>query len=251
MKRYTKLLQSLSILLLLMLTPSKMMAQDIEVLPYNDTTLTTHPSFPGGVAELFKFLSSTIKYPVIAEKNGIHGRVVVGFVVDIDGTLTDIKVKKYVDPALDKEAVRVIKAMPKWIPGTKNGKPVRVEYMLPVTFRLDDTKSGFPVFVGFERGSSTIPKSRFATIKEVANHMNKHPQDTIVVIGNARMKDSVKKRQELSEARTKEVIRTLVEDYHIDENRIINGLTMKGLHKEWDADMVYINLKGKFTPTKQ
>ena len=94
------------------------------------------PSFPGGDAELMKFLNSHIKYPAVAEENGIQGRVVATFVVERDGSITDVKVIKSVDPPLDKEAIRVLKSMPKWIPGKQNGSAVRVKYTVPVTFRL-------------------------------------------------------------------------------------------------------------------
>ena len=94
------------------------------------------PSFPGGQAALFEFLSKNIRYPVVAEENGIQGRVIVTFVVERDGSITDVRVVKSVDPSLDKEAVRVTKSMPHWNPGMQNGGPVRVKFTLPVTFRL-------------------------------------------------------------------------------------------------------------------
>ena len=94
------------------------------------------PSFPGGDAELMKYLNSHIKYPVVAEENGIQGRVIATFVVERDGSISDVKVVKSVDPSLDKEAIRVLKSMPKWIPGKQNGSAVRVKYTVPVTFRL-------------------------------------------------------------------------------------------------------------------
>ena len=94
------------------------------------------PSFPGGQAALFEFLSKNIRYPVVAEENGIQGRVTVQFVVEKDGSVTDVRIMKSVDPSLDKEAERVVKSMPKWIPGKQNGSPVRVNYYVPVVFRL-------------------------------------------------------------------------------------------------------------------
>ena len=94
------------------------------------------PSFSGGPSALMQFLSSNIKYPVVAEENGVQGRVVCTFVVERDGSITDVRVIKSVDPSLDKEAVRVVKSMPKWIPGKQNGSAVRVKYTVPVTFRL-------------------------------------------------------------------------------------------------------------------
>ena len=94
------------------------------------------PSFPGGDAELMKFLHDHMKYPAVAEENGIQGRVICTFVVERDGSITEVKVIKSVDPSLDKEAIRVLKSMPKWIPGKQNGSAVRVKYTVPVNFRL-------------------------------------------------------------------------------------------------------------------
>lgn len=94
------------------------------------------PSFPGGNEALMKFLSENVKYPVVAQENGVQGRVVVSFVVERDGSITDVKVVRSVDPSLDKEAARVVKSMPRWIPGKQNGATVRVKYNVPVSFRL-------------------------------------------------------------------------------------------------------------------
>ena len=94
------------------------------------------PSFPGGDAALFKYLSDNVKYPVIAQENGVQGRVICQFVVNRDGSIVDVEVVRSVDPSLDKEAIRVFKSMPKWSPGQQRGKPVRVKYTLPVNFRL-------------------------------------------------------------------------------------------------------------------
>lgn len=94
------------------------------------------PSFPGGPAALMEWLSNNVKYPVVAQENGVQGRVVVSFVVERDGSITDVKVVRGVDPSLDKEASRVVKAMPRWIPGKQNGSAVRVKYNVPVAFRL-------------------------------------------------------------------------------------------------------------------
>ena len=94
------------------------------------------PSFPGGPAALMKFLHDNIKYPVVAQENGVQGRVVVAFVVERDGSITDVHIARGVDPSLDKEAVRVLKSMPKWTPGKQNGSAVRVKFNVPVAFRL-------------------------------------------------------------------------------------------------------------------
>ena len=95
-----------------------------------------NPAFPGGDAELMKWLQKNLKYPASAQENGIQGRVLVQFVVNKDGSIVDPKVLRSVDPALDKEAMRVVTAMPKWTPGKQRGKTVRVKFTLPVTFRL-------------------------------------------------------------------------------------------------------------------
>ena len=94
------------------------------------------PSFPGGPSALMKYLSENVKYPVVAQENGVQGRVVVSFVVEKDGHITDVKVVRSVDPTLDKEAARVVKSMPSWIPGKQNGSAVRVKYNVPVSFKL-------------------------------------------------------------------------------------------------------------------
>lgn len=94
------------------------------------------PEFPGGMAECLKFLAKNIKYPTIAQENGVQGRVIVQFVVNQDGSIVDPVVVRSVDPYLDKEALRVIQMMPKWKPGKQRGKAVRVKYTVPVTFKL-------------------------------------------------------------------------------------------------------------------
>ena len=94
------------------------------------------PEFPGGMAECLKYLGKNIKYPTIAQENGVQGRVIVQFVVNQDGSIVDPVVVRSVDPYLDKEALRVIMTMPKWKPGMQRGKAVRVKYTVPVTFKL-------------------------------------------------------------------------------------------------------------------
>ena len=95
------------------------------------------PEFPGGQQALFKYLSENVKYPVIAQENGIQGRVICQFVVNKDGSIVDVEVvRSGGDASLDKEAIRVIKSMPKWKPGKQRGKAVRVKYTVPVNFKL-------------------------------------------------------------------------------------------------------------------
>ncbi len=94
------------------------------------------PSFPGGTSALMSYLNSNVKYPVVAQENGVQGRVVISFVVEKDGSITDVQVVKSVDPSLDREASRVVRSMPRWNPGKQNGQAVRVKYDVPVSFRL-------------------------------------------------------------------------------------------------------------------
>ncbi len=95
------------------------------------------PQFPGGTRALNRFIAKTVKYPPLAQEHGVTGRVIVGFVIGKDGSVSDVKVLRPVDPSLDKEAIRVIKAMPKWKPGKQRGKPVRVSYTVPINFQLN------------------------------------------------------------------------------------------------------------------
>jgi protein TonB len=94
------------------------------------------PEFPGGQTALLNFISKSLKYPVVAQENGIQGRVTCAFVVNRDGSIVDIEVLRGIDASLDKEAIRVISTMPKWQPGEQRGKPVRVKFTLPINFRL-------------------------------------------------------------------------------------------------------------------
>ena len=100
------------------------------------TVVEQMPMYPGGDAALMGYLRDNIHYPTVAAENGVQGRVVVGFVVERDGSITDVKILRGVDPSLDREAMRVVKSMPRWNPGKQNGSAVRVKYQVPVSFRL-------------------------------------------------------------------------------------------------------------------
>ncbi|MDR0546338.1 MAG: TonB family protein [Dysgonamonadaceae bacterium] len=96
------------------------------------------PSFPGGDREMMRWLAENIKYPTVAQEQGIQGRVILRFVVKPDGTVGNVEVQRSLDPSLDKEAVRVVNKMPKWVPGKQNGNAVYVYYTLPVLFKLQN-----------------------------------------------------------------------------------------------------------------
>ena len=112
--------------------PPKQVVEETKIF----TVVEQMPMFPGGDAALMAYLRDNIHYPTVAAENGVQGRVVVGFVVERDGSITDVNVLRSVDPSLDREAMRVVKGMPRWTPGKQNGSAVRVKYQVPVTFRL-------------------------------------------------------------------------------------------------------------------
>lgn len=108
----------------------------IEEKPQIFTIVEQMPSFPGGEAEMMKFIGSNLRYPVVAQESGIQGRVTVRFVVTKEGNIDQVEVVRGIDPSCDREAMRVVKSMPKWTPGRQNGKSVPVYFTLPILFRL-------------------------------------------------------------------------------------------------------------------
>ena len=98
------------------------------------------PQFPGGQAAMMKFIADSLRYPSVSCEHRIEGRVVVQFVVDCEGNIVNPLVVRSVDPLLDREAIRLVKLMPKWIPGKQNGKPVSLIYCVPVIFKLHEEK---------------------------------------------------------------------------------------------------------------
>ena len=109
-------------------------APEAEEKPY--TMVEQMPQFPGGDRELLSFIAKNLRYPTIAQENGIQGKVFVRFVVSATGDVKDVKVMRSLDPYCDKEAIRVIQSLPKWIPGKQNGRNVPVYYTVPITFKL-------------------------------------------------------------------------------------------------------------------
>lgn len=100
------------------------------------TVVESMPEFKGGMAKLYSYLGNNIKYPVMAKESGIQGKVYVTFVVERDGSITDVRVLRGIGGGCDEEAIRVVSGMPGWTPGKQRGKPVRVQYNLPVRFTL-------------------------------------------------------------------------------------------------------------------
>lgn len=117
--------------------------EESEIVPTtNDNTIKNidsvdeKPSFPGGESAMKSYLNSNVKYPAVAQENGVQGRVIVESIIEKDGSMSDVKVIRSVDPSLDREALRVVKAMPKWTPAKLKGIPVRTKCTTPVVFRL-------------------------------------------------------------------------------------------------------------------
>lgn len=117
--------------------PPKMKALNDSVIPAVKEEM---PTYPGGQYALSKFIAENVKYPLEAQEKGTQGRVIVSFIINKDGSISDAEVVRGLDPALDKEAKRIINAMPNWIPATRDGQPISVKFTLPVTFRLSSPK---------------------------------------------------------------------------------------------------------------
>ena len=137
---YGKAMMIVGISLLLTLSSCEKDDDDIDdpepVTEIVDETVDQMASYPGGIPALMDFLNENIKYPEQAEREGIEGRVVAGFIVERDGSVSNIEILKSVHPLLDAEVVRVMSLMPNWIPGKQHGMPIRTRYSMPVTFRL-------------------------------------------------------------------------------------------------------------------
>jgi protein TonB len=134
-----RFLATLSVLALLLMVNTNAMAQNKKAA--NDKVLEkaeVMPEFPGGDQAMMKFVSENVQYPEEAKEKEISGRVIVGFIVEKDGSISDVKVAKGIGGGCDEEAVRVVKAMPKWIPGKQDDKPVRVSYTMPFFFKLQE-----------------------------------------------------------------------------------------------------------------
>jgi len=135
---------AIALALLAFANPTTETADELVVVAYNEPevpqdvyeSVEQMPEFPGGQAEMMKFLAQNIQYPINAARNNVEGRVVLQFVVEKDGQIGDVKIARSVDPELDAEALRVVKSMPNFIPGRHGGKPVAVWYTIPISFKL-------------------------------------------------------------------------------------------------------------------
>lgn len=139
------------------------------------TVVEEMPKFPGGEQELLKFINDNIKYPKIAQENGIQGRVIASFVVNKDGSVTDYEVVRGVDPVLDAEALRVISIFPEWTPGKQRGETVRVKYTVPITFRLGGGNDGSSEEIVVQAAETKPTQGKHGLIYTVVEEMPRFP----------------------------------------------------------------------------
>lgn len=132
------------------------------------------PEFPGGMGECLKFLNQNIRYPVESQKAGVQGKVIVQFVVEADGSVTNPLIVRSIDPHLDGEAIRVISLMPQWKPGMLKGRPVRVKYTVPVAFRLDNENNLNVRMINIDSISADEPPLIIVDGQEVSQEIMKH-----------------------------------------------------------------------------
>lgn len=132
------------------------------------------PEFPGGMGECLKFLNQNIRYPVESQKAGVQGKVIVQFVVEADGSVTNPLIVRSIDPHLDGEAIRVISLMPQWKPGMLKGRPVRVKYTVPVAFRLDNENNSNVRMINIDSISADEPPLIIVDGQEVSQEIMKH-----------------------------------------------------------------------------
>ena len=186
------------------------------------------PKFPGGEAGLMNYLRNTIKYPIEAERQGIEGRVICAFTVAEDGAVTDFEIKKSVDRLLDDETERVVRNMPKWTPGSKDGWNISVHYVLPVSFKLNKNKANTDsikaknaqqqVFDADQIGMPSFPGGVNALLAYLTNNV-KYPR----------------------QAEKKNIQGRVICQYIVEaDGSISNVSVLKGIHPLCDAEAVRV-----------
>jgi TonB family protein len=177
------------------------------------------PEFPGGTEKMMDYLSKNIKYPEAAKEKGISGRVFLSFVIEKDGAVSDVKVVKGIGKECDDEALRVVKAMPKWKPGLMKGKPVRVSYMLPIFFKLDESEKYAPV-----KGETVAPQADLKPGKDgvwdIAETMPEYPGGMDGL--RAFMQDNLTMPKKYKEMDTKAEYRVFVQFVVAEDGSITN-----------------------------
>ena len=175
---------------------------------YDTTTVEEKPTYPGGISALYSYIGNNIKYPAMAREEGFDGTVEVEFIIDRDGTITNMVAKTGVKGGCTEEALRAIKSMPKWIPGKQKGKPVKVRYTLPIKFVLaGDNNISTKVEASFTGGEDALSKY-------LANNM-KYPKD----------------------ARKKKIKGTVIVNFIVTKDgKIKEALVTKRLNKDCDSE---------------
>ena len=217
------------------------------------------PSFPGGIDEMNKFIRNNLRYPVTAQEAGIQGQILVSFIVKSTGEISNISVIEKTDPALDKEAVRVIKSMPKWIPAKLNGNNVDASYAIPIIFKLSGSKA-----VGQTTDNSIIvvgygSKNAVAELKIEKSSNTKKPFVTVEKMpgfpgGEKEMQRYIRENLKYPETAQKEGIQGRVTLRFIvaDDGEIQNVVVVRGIDPSCDKEAVrVIENMPKWVPGKQ
>ncbi|MCR5659726.1 MAG: M56 family metallopeptidase [Bacteroidales bacterium] len=204
--------------------------------PVNDSVyniVEEMPEFPGGVEAMMKYVADNVKYPQEARDKDISGRVFVNFVIEKDGSVSDVKIKQGIGGGCDEEAVRVISAMPKWKPGKQKGKPVRVNYMMPLNFKLNE---GQPAKSTKKEASKPNMKPDKNGVYQIVEEMPQFPG------GEKAMLDFVAKNVVYpEEARDKEISGRVFVSFIIEKDGSVNEVkVMKGIGGGCDEEAVRV-----------
>lgn len=209
------------------------------------------PKFPGGMAECMKFLGKNIQYPTQAIENGTQSRVLVQFIVQKDGSITDAIVARGVDPLLDKEALRVINSMPKWEPGKHKGEAVSVKYTVPVLFRLgeDDTQKKEVK----DKDGNVVGAGKQAQVDEngvymVCDEMPKYPNGMQELMKFLQKNINYPEDCEKAGVQGRVIVQFVVDK----EGNIIEPKVVRGIHESLDKEALrVIKMMPKWEPGKQ
>ncbi len=217
------------------------------------------PSFPGGVDEMNKFIRNNLRYPVTAQEAGTQGQILVSFIVKSTGEISNISIIEKADPALNKEAVRVVKSMPKWIPAKLNGKDVDASYAIPIIFKLSGSKTqGQPkdnsiIVVGYgsknavaelKKGDPTKTKNPFVTVEQMPGFPG----------GEKEMQRYIRENLKYPETAQKDGIQGRVTLRFVvgDDGTITNVAVIRGVDPSCDVEAVrVIENMPKWNPGKQ
>ncbi len=196
----------------------------------------TPPDYPGGIKALVKFIEENLRYPTIAYKYGIQGRVITNFIIHKDGSISDIQIVQGVEPTLDKEAVRVVKLLSKWIPGKIKGKPVDVRFKLPISFSLNEEKEGK---FTFNEMPPEFPGGAKALIEFIETEM-KYPQEAIEkgIEGRVITNFAVEKDGSITDIKIKHSVDSLLDQEAL---RIIKAMP------KWEPEGFFLKIKSTYT----